>query len=564
MKHDVIQELGWGRLVFGQTFSEIEEIGRVLRDEAGGTRDICMYLSDPHVLVALHPEEYFIDPSHTYRLDLESRLPVPVEVPGVKVRSIETEADCEAINRIYVTRSMVPADVSVIWDNHRNSESMHYLVAEDESTGEIIGTVTGVDHSELFDDPERGSSLWTLAVDTTSGHRGLGRFLVVALARLLDECGAAFMDLSVMWNNEAAISLYEQMGFERVPIYGIKRKNAINEQLYAQPRIEGLDELNPYARIIADEATRRGIRVSVLDADTGYIQLEFGGRTVITRESLSQYTSAVAMSRCEDKRVTRKIVEAAGVRVPQGRNASFDDGDVDFLDEYGPLVVKPVRGEQGAGITIGVQTEKELKDALGHAGGEGSEVLLEEFCEGEDLRILVITGRVIAAAIRRPAAVVGDGKTPVAELIRKQSKRRAAATGGESKIPLDESTEATVREEGYSLDDILEPGKRLQVRRTANLHTGGTIHDVTDRLHPELAKAAISAAAAIDIPVTGIDLLVPDVEGPDYVFIEANERPGLANHEPQPVAAEFVDYLFPNSKRTPWAWEPDKPADPTN
>ncbi len=158
MKHDVIQELGWGRLVFGQTFAEIEEIGRVLRDEAGGTRDICMYLTDPHVLVALHPEEYFIDPSHTYRLDLENRLPVPVEVPGVKVRSIETEADCEAINRIYVTRSMVPADVSVIWDNHHNAEAMHYLVAEDESTGEIIGTVTGVDHSELFDDPERGSS----------------------------------------------------------------------------------------------------------------------------------------------------------------------------------------------------------------------------------------------------------------------------------------------------------------------------------------------------------------------------------------------------------------------
>jgi GNAT-family acetyltransferase (TIGR03103 family) len=564
MNHDVIQELGWGRLVFGQTFSEIEEIGRVLRDEAGGTRDICMYLADPHVLVALHPEEYFIDPSHTYRLDLTSELPELSEVSGIEIRPIETKEEAEAINRVYVLRSMVPADVEVMWENHVDNPAVQYLVAVDTAEDEIVGTVTGVDHGALFDDPERGSSLWCLAVDPATPRSGLGRFLAASLAHRMTDAGAKFMDLSVMWNNEGAIKLYERMGFTRTPIYGVKRKNAINEKLYAAPPVEGLEELNPYARIIADEAIRRGIRVTVLDADTGYMQLEHGGRSVITRESLSQYTSAVAMSRCEDKRVTRKIVDGAGVRVPKGRNATFDQEDVDFLDEVGSLVVKPVRGEQGAGITIGVKTEKQLQEALVRAGGQGSEILLEEYCEGKDLRILIINGRVSAAAIRRPASVVGDGETPLAELIRRQSKRRGAATGGESKIPLDETTEATLREQGYTFDDVLDAGKRLEVRRTANLHTGGTIHDVTERLNPVLAQAALTAAEAIDIPVTGIDLLVPDVEGEEYVFIEANERPGLANHEPQPVPAEFIDYLFPNSKRTPWTWEPEKPQDPSN
>ncbi|MEZ5086965.1 MAG: N-acetylglutaminylglutamine synthetase [Tessaracoccus sp.] len=560
MKSDVIQEFGWGRLVFGQTFSEIEEIGRVLRDEAGGTRDICLYLDDPHVLVALHPEEYFIDPSHTYRLDLSGETPQAPAPPGVVVRSIETKAEAQAINRIYVLRSMVPADVDVMWDNHLHNSAVHYLVAVDEEDGQIVGTVTGVDHGALFGDVERGSSLWCVAVDPDSPHAGLGRFLIAELARRMKGAGAAFLDLSVIWNNKPAIALYEKMGFARIPVYGIKRKNAINETLYAPPQIEGLEELNPYARIIADEAIRRGIRVTVLDPDTGYMQLEHGGRTVITRESLSQYTTAVAMSRCEDKRVARKIVSAAGIRVPRGRNATFDDTDIDFLEETGNLVVKPVRGEQGAGITMGVKTPEQLREALARAGGTGSEILLEEFCEGEDLRVLIIDGRVAAAAIRRPASVVGDGTSDVAELIRRQSKRRAAATGGESRIPLDEVTRATVEEQGAGLDDVLEPGRRLYVRRTANLHTGGTIHDVTERLSPALAQAALTAARAIDIPVTGIDLLVPDIEGDEYVFIEANERPGLANHEPQPVPAEFIDYLFPNSRRTPWAWQPDKPS----
>ena len=87
----------------------------------------------------------------------------------------------------------------------------------------------------------------------------------------------------------------------------------------------------------------------------------------------------------------------------------------------------------------------------------------------------------------------------------------------------------------------------MRVRKTANLHTGGTIHDVTARLHPALAEAARRAAEALEIPVVGLDLMVPDVEQPDHVFIEANERPGLANHEPQPTAQRFVDLLFPQT-----------------
>ena len=240
------------------------------------------------------------------------------------------------------------------------------------------------------------------------------------------------------------------------------------------------------------------------------------------------------------------------------------DDITDFLDEHGKIVIKPARGEQGRGVAVGLTADDDVQGAIDRAKQISDRVLVEEFVEGDDLRLIVIDYRLVAAAVRRPARIVGDGKSTARDLIERLSRRRAAATGGESKIPLDSETERALREAGYTLDDVIEDGEEVAVRRTANLHTGGTIHDVTDHVHPTLVDAAVKAARAIEIPVVGIDLLVKSHLGPDYVFIEANERPGLANHEPQPTAERFVDLLFPLSiphaarqaKRT----EPEEPC----
>ena len=154
-----------------------------------------------------------------------------------------------------------------------------------------------------------------------------------------------------------------------------------------------------------------------------------------------------------------------------------------------------------------------------------------------------------APVVSVPATVVGTGRHRIRELVEAQSRRRAAATGGESTIPLDAQTARTVQAQGWGLDDVLPEGEVLPVRRTANLHTGGTIHDVTAELHPALAQLAVEASQAIDIPVTGIDLIAESPRAATGVLIEANERPGLANHEPQPTAEAFVDLLFPTLRR---------------
>ncbi|MGE2734012.1 N-acetylglutaminylglutamine synthetase [Mycolicibacterium vaccae] len=556
MADDVVLELGWGRLLFGQTFADPERLASVLRGEAQGRRDICIYAREPHVLVSMAPAELFIDPSHTYRLRFADTEDEPVTLNGFTIRTLASRDDADAMNRVYVRCGMVPAPTDVIWDNHREQESVDYLVALTDD-GTVIGTVTGVDHATLFDDPENGSSLWTLAVDPAATLPGVGAALTRTLASLYRERGRAYMDLSVTHDNGAAIALYEKLGFSRVPVMAVKRKNAINEPLFTHPP-ETVDDLNPYARIIADEAMRRGIWVEVLDAEAGEMRLSHGGRSVLTRESLSEYTSAVAMARCDDKRLTRRLVAEAGIAVPKGRLASYDQEDHEFLAEVGDVVVKPTRGEQGKGITVGVDGPEELDAALARAREQHPEVLIEQRAPGDDLRLVVIDGKVVAAALRMPAEVTGTGRHTIRELIEAQSRRRAAATGGESKIPMDVVTETTVKEAGYSLDDVLPQGTHLRVRRTANLHQGGTIHDVTATVHPELCRVAVNAAEAIGIPVTGIDLLVPDVTKPEYVFIEANERPGLANHEPQPTAAAFVDFLFPNQPGLPQAWTPDE------
>lgn len=461
------------------------------------------------------------------------------------MRKLRTREDEDAVNRIYMARRMVRSEPGFQYDNRR-SRVHSFFLAEDLESGQVIGTVTGIDHKRAFGDPEEGSSLWCLAVDPQTVRPGVGEVLVRHVAEHYAARGRTYLDLSVMHDNTQAIALYEKLGFERVPVFCVKRRNRFNESLYVGHAPD--ESLNPYAEIIVNEARRRGIGVEVTDAEGGFFRLSFGGRSVVCREALSEMTTAVAMSLCDDKSATRRALLRAGLSVPAQTVAGAEELNDRFLEEHCRIVVKPARGEQGIGISVDLSSPEEIRNAVALAKQHADRVLLEQFVEGKDLRVIVIGGEVVAAAVRRPARVVGDGTSSIRHLIERQSRRRAAATGGESEIPLDAETERCVRIAGYELDEVLPRDTKLNVRKAANLHTGGTIHDVTAELHPALAEAAVRAAEAIDIPVTGLDFIVPDVSGPDYWIIEANERPGLANHEPQPTAERFVDFLFPQTK----------------
>lgn len=542
---DVSVDCGWGRLIFGQTYDDPRQLAKSFRDEQRGRRDVAMYIRDPHVVVSYAPQELFLDPSLTYRLDFRNYRAHPCSLDGLTVRPLQDGDSETAINRIYQARGMVPA-YQGFYAKACRDERLQIFVAVDDSVDEIIGAVTGVDHQRVFNDLDNGSSLWALAVDPQCRIPKVGEALVRELIVACIENGRRFIDLSVMHSNKEAIALYAKLGFEQVPVYCIKKKNSINAPLFIGPDPE--EQLNIYARIITDEARRRGIGVEVINAENGYFRLSLGGRTITCRESLSELTSAVAMSWCDDKAVTRSMLQGAGLRVPAQEIAAGLDSIKAFAKTYPRVVVKPARGEQGAGVFVDLTNPAEIESAVGRAARLCDKVILEEFVTGADLRIIVIAEEVVAAAVRKPARIRGNGELTIAQLIEKQSRRRAAATGGESTIPIDEETRRTIDDQGYALDHVLPAGQELQVRKTANLHTGGTIHDVTADLHPTLREVAVTAAKVLRMPVVGFDFLVPDVGQEEYVIIEANERPGLANHEPQPTVEKFLDLLFPQTK----------------
>ena len=535
---------GWGRLLIGHTFPDPGTLAEALLNEQPGERDIALYVAAPQQVLAQSPQQLFLDPSDTLRLWFTDYRPSTRVFRGFRIRRAQSEADWNAINTLYQSRSMLPVDPALLTSRHEGGPV--YWMAEDEGSGAVIGSVMGLNHCTAFNDPENGSSLWCLAVDPLCSRPGVGEVLVRHLVEHFMSRGLSYLDLSVLHDNAQAKNLYGKLGFRTLSTFAIKRKNGINQPLFLGPGPEA--GLNPYASILVEEAYKRGIDVQIDDACAGLFTLSHGGRRIRCRESLSDLTSAISMSLCQDKCLTHKVLSQAGLNVPSQQLAGSADDNLAFLEQHTRVVVKPVDGEQGNGVAVDLDSIEQVQLAIEAARAFDSRVLLESFHEGLDLRIVVIGFEVVAAAIRRPAQVTGDGQHSIQRLIEAQSRRRQAATGGESRIALDAETLRAVQAAGYEYDSILPAGQVLAVRRTANLHTGGCLEDVTGVLHPVLADAAIRAARALDIAVVGLDLMVPAADQPDYVFIEANERAGLANHEPQPTAERFIDLLFPHSQ----------------
>lgn len=544
IKMEAIVDCGWGRLIFGQTYCNPEALAEEILSEKPGQRDVAFYIRDPHIVLSFAPQSIFIDPSITLRLSFKDHKPEAKKYSGFIIRKSAPD-DEPSINRIYLARNMVPVYDGYLSKNR--SKSVITVVAEDNTTGQVVGVTLGVDHIMAFNDSDNGSSLWSLAIDPQTPILGIGEAMVCYLAKLYMNRGRSFMDLSVLHDNEHAIQLYRNIGFKDVPVFCLKKRNSINEQLFIGPEKE--ERFNIYAGIIVKEARRRGIDVEVLDAEEGYFKLSLGGRSITCRESLSELTTAIAISRCDNKSVTRSMLADANLKVPDQITVENIDEARPFIVKYNRVVVKPVSGEQGRYVFVDLSTRKEIEQAVKNCISISGKAILEEYVEGEDLRIIVINNEMVAAAIRRPATIIGNGRNIILELIEKQSRRRQAATCGESSIPIDDETRRCVRSYGYTLEDVLPEDVVIPVRKTANLHTGGTIHDVTDELRGSVVEeAAIRAAKVLEIPVVGLDFIVPDLKGNEYAIIEANERPGLANHEPQPTAERFIDFLFPRTK----------------
>jgi cyanophycin synthetase len=329
----------------------------------------------------------------------------------------------------------------------------------------------------------------------------------------------------------------------------IRRLRAFKQQICLGPSTGG----------IVDSAKARGIPVRRLTSGS-LVQLGYGSKQRRICAAETDRTSAIAQEIAQDKELTRKLLRAAGVNVPDGRPVTSAEDAWEAASDIGlPVVVKPQDGNQGRGVATNLSTREQVIGAYEAASRESKNILVEQYIPGNDYRLLVVNGRVVAAARREPAQVVGDGQHTVAELVAQVNadpRRGEDHSTALSKIPLDAVSLGVLADQGFTTDSVPPAGKTVLIRRNANLSTGGRAVDVTDRVHPEVAARAIDAARMVGLDIAGVDVVAQDIsttlEEQHGAIVEVNAAPGLRMHlEPsfgvaRPVTEAIVEMLFPN------------------
>lgn len=316
--------------------------------------------------------------------------------------------------------------------------------------------------------------------------------------------------------------------------------------------------LGPSTFAIVKAAKARGIPVRRLN-DESLVQLGHGARARRICTAESDRTSAIAEAVAQDKDLTRRLLRAVGVPVPEGRPVTDAEDAWQAALELGPpVVVKPQFGNHGRGVATNLVTREQVLKAYAAAREESRYLMVEQFIEGVDHRLLVIGGRLIAAAIRQPAHVVGDGRSSVRELVDEVNRDPRRSDGHStvlSFIKLDAIGLEVLAEQGLDPDSVPAAGRTVLIRRNGNLSTGGTATDVTDLVHPEVAAQAIDAARVIGLDIAGVDIVARDVGRPlgeqRAAVVEVNAGPGLRMHieptdgSPRPVGEAIVELVYP-------------------
>jgi cyanophycin synthetase len=315
--------------------------------------------------------------------------------------------------------------------------------------------------------------------------------------------------------------------------------------------------LGPSTGAIVRAAERRGIPARRL-TEGSLVQLGFGSRQRRIWAAETDRTSAIGEAIAQDKELTKSLLSAIGVPIPEGRVARTADEAWAAAQAVGlPVAVKPRKGNQGKGVSTRLETREAVVTAFELAVAYDGETIVERHLEGADHRLLVIGDRLVAAARREPPQVRGDGRSSIAELVELENLnplRGDDHATSLSKLRLDAIGLEHLAEQGLTPESVPADGQRVSLRRNANLSTGGSAADVTDQVHPEVAARAIEAARMVGLDVAGIDVVATGIDRPleetRGAVVEVNAAPGLRMHlEPssgrgRPVGEAVIASMF--------------------
>jgi len=324
--------------------------------------------------------------------------------------------------------------------------------------------------------------------------------------------------------------------------------------------------LGPSTQAIVDAARRRGIPWMRL-SEGSLVQLGHGCHARRIQASETSNTSNIGVELASDKELTKALLNKVGVPVPRGVVVSdADDAWEAAQDLDGPVVLKPYDGNQGKAVSVNLTTEQQVRTAFELARQFARRVIVERFLKGPDFRLLVVGGKLVAAAERRPAQVVADGRHDIRDLVQmvNDDPRRGHGHGAAlTRIKMDAAAELTLTKQELTWESVPPPGQVVLLRDNSNLSTGGTATDVTDDVHPDNAAIAVLAAKTVGLDIAGIDVVCESIKRPleeqGGGIVEVNAAPGLRMHvfpsegKSRPVGEAIVDLLFPDrtSARVP-------------
>jgi cyanophycin synthetase len=318
------------------------------------------------------------------------------------------------------------------------------------------------------------------------------------------------------------------------------------------------ERLGPSTGSIVDEAIKRKIPYIRLN-NHSLVQLGYGCKQLRIQATVASTTSSIAVEIACDKEETKNLLEAAEIPVPRGRIVYNVEELQAAIDKIGyPVVTKPVNGNHGKGATTNIRNWEDAQVAFEAAKKYSRGIICEKFITGRDFRVLLVNYKFVAAALRTPAAVIGDGKSTIQQLIDKVNSDPRRGYGHEkvlTAIKVDDFTMGMLDKKGYTLDTVIADKEELWLKPTANLSTGGTATDVTDYVHPNNIFMCERIAQIIGLNICGIDIMAEDLSVPitenGGAVLEVNAAPGFRMHLepteglPRNVAEPVIDMLYP-------------------
>ncbi len=325
-------------------------------------------------------------------------------------------------------------------------------------------------------------------------------------------------------------------------------------------KIEADYGLGPSMAALIKECRKRDIPVMSLGFGSLY-QLGYGKEQKRIKATLTNYTSCIGVDIASNKELTKGLLRFCGIPVPWGKVVTKEQDTLQVAEEMkGPVAIKPYNGNHGKGVSLNLKSEKEIKRAFHLAQYYSEDVIVEKYFPGKHYRLLVVNNKVVAAAERFPAHVMGDGIHSIEELVAKVNEDLLRGEGHEkplTKIKLDSQALFVLARNNLQAASIPKKDSIVYVRDNCNLSTGGTAVDVTDKVHSSINSIAVRSAELVGLDVAGIDIVCPDISQPlgqQGAVIEVNAAPGIRMHMPpfsiqgNRVAEEIIKYLFPREK----------------